>query len=141
MKELVIIAGSESDSSFVEPALNLAKELEIDVEYVVYSAHRNLENLLNYLGEVEKAGNTRIIIAVAGLAAALPGVVAARVDIPVIGVPRDTGPLNGMDALLSIAQMPKGVPVATMAIGSHGMLNSVNFAHRILKQIRVKSVL
>ena len=136
MKELVIIAGSESDTSFVEPALKLAEELGIDTEYVVYSAHRNLEDLLNYLGKVEKSGKTKIIIAVAGLAAALPGVIAARVFLPVIGVPRDIGPLNGIDALLSIAQMPKGVPVATMAIGPHGMLNSVNFAHRILKQIK-----
>lgn len=132
MKELVIIAGSESDRSFVEPALKLAEELGIDVEFKIYSAHRNLEELLEYLNEVEKGGVTKIIIAVAGLSAALPGVVAAKVKLPVIGVPRDTGPLNGMDALLSIAQMPKGVPVATMAIGSHGMLNSVNFAHRIL---------
>jgi len=136
MKELVIIAGSESDRDFVEPALELAKEFGIDTEFVVYSAHRNLEELLNYLGEVEKNGKTKIIIAVAGLAAALPGVVAARVNLPVIGVPRDIGPLNGIDALLSIAQMPKGVPVATMAIGTHGMLNAVNFANRIFKQIR-----
>jgi len=136
MKELVVIAGSESDTEFVAPALKLAEELGIETEFVIFSAHRNLEELLNYLNEVEKAGKTKIIIAVAGLAAALPGVVAARVMLPVIGVPRDVGPLNGIDALLSIAQMPKGVPVATMAIGSHGMLNSVNFAHRILKQIK-----
>ncbi len=136
MKELVIIAGSESDREFVEPALKLAEELSIDTEFVIYSAHRNLEELLQYLNEIEKAGKTKIIIAVAGLAAALPGVVAAKVKLPVIGVPRDTGPLNGIDALLSIAQMPKGVPVATMAIGSHGMLNSVNFAYRILNQIK-----
>lgn len=136
MKELVVIAGSESDKGFVEPALKLAEELGIDTEFVVYSAHRNLEDLLNYLGEVEKSGKTKIIVAVAGLAAALPGVVAARVQLPVIGVPRDTGPLNGMDALLSIAQMPKGVPVATMAIGTHGMLNAINFANRMLKQIK-----
>jgi 5-(carboxyamino)imidazole ribonucleotide mutase len=133
MKEVVIIAGSESDKSFVEPALNLAKDLGIDAEFAIYSAHRNLEELMKYLEEVEKNGKTKVIIAVAGLAAALPGVVAAKVKLPVIGVPRDVGPLNGMDALLSIAQMPKGAPVATMAIGSHGMLNSVHFASRILK--------
>lgn len=136
MKELVIIAGSESDKDFIAPALKLAEEYNIDTEFVIYSAHRNLAELLNYLDEIEKADKTKIIIAVAGLAAALPGVVAAKVDLPVIGVPRDTGPLNGIDALLSIAQMPKGVPVATMAIGNHGMLNAVNFAHRILKQIK-----
>lgn len=132
MKEVVIIAGSESDRGFVEPALKLAADLTIETEFKVYSAHRNLEELIEYLTEVENAGKTKVIIAVAGLAAALPGVVAAKVKLPVIGVPRDAGPLNGMDALMSIVQMPKGVPVATMAIGSHGMLNAVHFASRIL---------
>ena len=132
MKELVIIAGSDSDREFVEPALKLAEEYGIDTEFKVYSAHRNLEELMEYLAKVEENGKTKVIIAVAGLAAALPGVVAAKVKLPVIGVPRDVGPLSGMDALLAIVQMPKGVPVATMAIGSHGMLNSVHFAKRIL---------
>ena len=132
MKELVIIAGSDSDKAFVEPALKLAEDYGIDTEFAVYSAHRNLEELMEYLTKIEENGKTKVIIAVAGLAAALPGVVAAKVKIPVIGVPRDVGPLSGMDALLSMAQMPKGVPVATMAIGSHGMLNSVHFAKRIL---------
>jgi len=136
MKELVIIAGSESDKNFVEPALKLAEELGIETDFAIYSAHRNLEELLEYLNALEKSGETKIIVAVAGLAAALPGVVAAKVKIPVIGVPRDTGPLNGVDALLAIAQMPKGVPVATMAIGSHGMLNAIHFAQRILKLIK-----
>ncbi len=132
MKDVVIVAGSENDSEFVEPALKLAYELNIDVEFKVYSAHRNLEELIEYLDKVEKAGKTKVIIAVAGLAAALPGVVAAKVKLPVIGVPRDVGPLSGIDALMSIVQMPKGVPVATMAIGKHGMLNSIHFANRIL---------
>jgi 5-(carboxyamino)imidazole ribonucleotide mutase len=132
MKEVLIIAGSDSDKEFVEPALKLASELHIETEFKIYSAHRNLEELLEYLAKVESAGKTKVIIAVAGLAAALPGVVAAKVKIPVIGVPRDVGPLNGIDALLSIVQMPKGVPVATMAIGKHGMLNSIHFAKRIL---------
>ena len=133
MQEVVIIAGSQSDEDFVNPALELAKELGIKIEFQVYSAHRELEKLLEYLEKVEKAGNTKIIIAVAGLAAALPGVVAAKVKLPVIGVPRDVGPLNGIDALLSMVQMPKGVPVATMAIGKAGMLNAIHFAARIIK--------
>lgn len=132
MKSVVIIAGSESDKNFVDPAIKLAEDIGIEAEFKVYSAHRNLKELLEYLEELEKNGSTKVIIAVAGLAAALPGVVAAKVKIPVIGVPRDTGPLNGMDALMSIVQMPKGVPVATMAIGSHGMLNAIHFAKRIL---------
>jgi 5-(carboxyamino)imidazole ribonucleotide mutase len=132
MKDVVVIAGSESDRTFVEPALKLAEELGIETEFKIYSAHRNLEELIEYLNNVEKNGATKVIIAVAGLSAALPGVVAAKVKLPVIGVPVDCGPLNGVDALLSIAQMPKGVPVATMAIGKHGMLNAIHFAKRIL---------
>lgn len=132
MKELLIIAGSKSDEEFVSQGLKLAQELGIDAEFKIYSAHRNLEELLQYLGEVEKNGKTKVIIAVAGLAAALPGVVAAKVKLPVIGVPVNCGPLNGVDALLSIAQMPKGVPVATMAIGNAGMQNAIHFAKRIL---------
>ena len=132
MKDVVIIAGSKSDESFVEQGLKLCSELKIDVEFKIYSAHRNLEELLHYLNELEKNGKTKVIIAVAGLAAALPGVIAAKVKIPVIGVPVNCGPLNGVDALLSIAQMPKGVPVATMAIGNAGMQNSIHFAKRIL---------
>jgi phosphoribosylcarboxyaminoimidazole (NCAIR) mutase len=92
MPEVVIIAGSKSDNDLVAPALELAETLGINVEYQVYSAHRDLENLLKLSGQLQKEGKTRVIIAVAGLAAALPGVVAARVDIPVIGVPCNVGP-------------------------------------------------
>lgn len=132
MKELVIIAGSKSDENLVNEGLKICKELKIEVEFKVLSAHRDLEKLLKYLEEVEKNGKTKVIVAVAGLAAALPGVVAAKVKVPVIGVPVDGGPLNGIDALLSIVQMPKGLPVATMAIGKAGMINSIHFAKRIL---------
>lgn len=132
MKELLIIAGSKSDEDFVRQGLKLCEELGIEAEFKIFSAHRNLEDLLKYLEAVEKAGKTKVIIAVAGLAAALPGVVAAKVKLPVIGVPVNCGPLNGMDALLSIVQMPKGVPVATMAIGNAGMINSIHFAKRII---------
>lgn len=132
MKEVVIIAGSKSDEEFVEQGLKVCKELKIDAEFKIFSAHRDLQGLLEYLESVENNGITKVIIAVAGLAAALPGVVAAKVKIPVIGVPVDCGPLNGLDALLSIVQMPKGVPVATMAIGKPGMINSIHFAKRIL---------
>jgi len=133
MKEIVIVSGSQSDASFVQHGLDTAKELGLEVEYKVYSAHRNLPELIEYLDAVEKNGKTRVVVAVAGLAAALPGVVAAKVKLPVIGVPVDCGPLNGIDALLSIVQMPKGVPVATMAIGKAGMINAIHFANRILK--------
>ncbi len=132
MEKLVIIAGSKSDEAFVQKGLDLCNELGIKYEFKVFSAHRNLDDLLTYLKDVEQGGKTKVIIAVAGLSAALPGVVAAKVSIPVIGVPVECGALRGVDALLSIVQMPKGVPVATMAIGTAGMLNSVYFAKRIL---------
>ncbi len=135
MKEVVIIAGSKSDEGFVEQGLKLCDELGIECEFKIYSAHRDLEALMEYLDAVEKNGKTKVIIAVAGLAAALPGVVAAKVKLPVIGVPVNCGPLNGMDALLSIVQMPKGVPVATMAIGNAGMQNAIHFAKRILNTL------
>lgn len=136
MKELVIIAGSKSDEKLVDEGLKICKELNIGVEFKVLSAHRDLEQLLKYLEDIEKEGKAKVIIAVAGLAAALPGVVAAKVKVPVIGVPVDGGPLNGIDALLSIVQMPKGLPVATMAIGKAGMINSIHFAKRILDLIK-----
>lgn len=132
MAEVVIVAGSESDNEFVRPALELAQKINLDVEYVVYSAHRNLEELLKYLDKLQDENEVKVIIAVAGLAAALPGIIAAKVKVPVVGVPRDVGPLNGIDALLSIVQMPKGVPVAAMAIGAPGMLNSIYFAAKII---------
>jgi 5-(carboxyamino)imidazole ribonucleotide mutase len=136
MKEVVIIAGSKSDEGFIEQGLKVCEDLKIDVDFKIFSAHRDLEKLLEYLTVVEKKGETKVIIAVAGLAAALPGVIAAKVKIPVIGVPVNCGPLNGIDALLSIVQMPKGVPVATMAIGNAGMINSIHFAKRILDIVK-----
>ena len=82
MKELIIIAGSESDREFVEPALKLAEELNISYDFKIYSAHRNLEELLEYLKSITDNGITKIIIGVAGLSAALPGVIAAKVKFP-----------------------------------------------------------
>jgi phosphoribosylaminoimidazole carboxylase PurE protein len=126
---VVIILGSASDREFASAGIRILEDHSVPHRIEIYSAHRQLPELKEFL---EGLQGTEVIIAVAGLSAALPGVVAALVKIPVIGVPRDTGPLNGMDALLSIAQMPKGVPVATMAIGKHGMINAVLYALRIL---------
>lgn len=132
MKELLIIAGSESDKPLVDRGLQMADDLKLNYEFKIYSAHRNLDELLDYLKQVEAEGRTKAIIAVAGLSAALPGIVAAKTKAPVIGVPVASGALNGVDALLSIAQMPKGVPVACMGIGVHGMVNAVLFANKII---------
>jgi 5-(carboxyamino)imidazole ribonucleotide mutase len=130
MSKVLIIAGSESDKEFVKQALNLFDEWKVEYEFRVFSAHRNLIELTQYMKNL--SSEIKVVIAIAGLAAALPGIVASLTSLPVIGVPRDVGPLNGIDALLSIVQMPKGVPVGTMGIGNHGIKNAAYFAKRIL---------
>ena len=130
MKDLLFIIGSESDKSQIEPGLALAAEKGLSCQLEVYSAHRNLPELTAFLDQEEK--NFKVIITAAGLSAALPGVVAAMVKKPVIGIPLVSGPLAGMDALLSILQLPKGIPCATMGIGKQGVLNAVHLAERII---------
>jgi 5-(carboxyamino)imidazole ribonucleotide mutase len=131
MKDILFIIGSESDKEQIEPGLNLIREKNLHCDIKIFSAHRNLDELLTFLKKNEKL--YRIVITAAGLSAALPGVVAARVELPVIGVPLISGPLTGIDALLSILQLPKGIPVATMGLGTQGVLNAVLLAERILK--------
>ncbi len=130
MKDILWLIGSESDRKQVAPAVELMQEKKLSYDLFVYSAHRNLVELLDFLdGESQKY---RVIIAAAGLSAALPGVVASKVKAPVIGVPLVAGQLSGIDALLSILQLPKGIPVATMGIGNQGVLNAVHLAERIV---------
>ncbi len=131
MKDVLVIIGSESDTQAVEPGLQLMSEKGMSYDLKVLSAHRNLEQLVAFL-KAEEAGY-RIVIAAAGLSAALPGVVASLVKLPVIGIPLVSGSLSGVDALLSILQLPRGVPVATMGIGKQGVLNAILLAERILK--------
>jgi 5-(carboxyamino)imidazole ribonucleotide mutase len=125
-----IILGSESDW---ETMLNCSEKLEeigIHHDMVVASAHRDPENVTEHIKNWEAAGY-KIIIAAAGMAAALPGVVASQTNLPVIGVPMKSD-LLGIDSLLSIVQMPKGVPVACMSVGKHGAVNAALYAKRIL---------
>jgi len=131
MKDILVLIGSESDKDAVQPAVDLMNEKSISFDLKVYSAHRNLEELQKFLKENQDS--YRLIIAAAGLSAALPGVVASISSKPVIGVPLVAGALSGIDALLSILQLPKGIPVATMGIGKQGVLNAVHLAERILK--------
>jgi 5-(carboxyamino)imidazole ribonucleotide mutase len=131
VKEVLFLIGSESDKRAVEPGISLLEEKGIGFELKVMSAHRDLEELVAFLKD--RGGDYRLVIAAAGLSAALPGVVASVVKCPVIGVPLDSGSLSGVDALLSILQLPKGVPVATMGIGPQGVLNAVLLAERILR--------
>jgi phosphoribosylaminoimidazole carboxylase PurE protein len=126
-----ILMGSQSDKATMEKTGEILRDFGVPYEMHVTSAHRSPEKTRRIIEESVKNG-TRVFIAAAGLAAHLAGMVAAHTDKPVIGVPLDGGPLNGMDALLSTVQMPGGVPVASMAIGSAGAKNAAFMAIRIL---------
>jgi phosphoribosylaminoimidazole carboxylase PurE protein len=126
-----ILMGSKSDDDHMAAAYALLDEFGVAWEKRVLSAHRQPDKLRAYLLEAEKSG-IRIFIAAAGLSAALPGVVAAHTTRPVIGVPVPGGPLKGVDALLSIVQMPGGIPVATVGVGSHGPKNAAILAVEML---------
>ncbi|MBN2279481.1 MAG: 5-(carboxyamino)imidazole ribonucleotide mutase [Candidatus Marinimicrobia bacterium] len=132
MKKITIIVGSESDLDIVNAAKVYLDFFNLSYELKVLSAHRQHDELQAYIREIEKEGIVQTIIACAGMAAHLPGVIAAMTQIPVIGVPLDASPLGGVDALYSIVQMPKGIPVATMAIGKAGVINAVVFSAKIL---------
>lgn len=129
--KVLVITGSESDLTLAKETAKLLDELGIPYRIEVASAHRTPERVVRLIKEAEKDG-VEVIIAMAGMAAALPGVVAAHTLLPVIGVPVNSSPLNGIDALLSIAQMPGGVPVATVAIGKAGAKNAAILAAEIL---------
>ena len=124
-----IVMGSKSDEETMRKAAGILEELAIGYEWTVSSAHRNPERTAAYAREAAGRG-LRVIIAGAGLAAALPGVVAAHTTLPVIGVPLAAGPLNGVDSLYSIVQMPPGVPVAT--VGIDNARNAAMLAAQIL---------
>lgn len=126
-----VVIGSKTDTELIRPALDTLKQLGIDYEFSVISAHRNPKKLREYGLEAEKRG-FKVIIAAAGYAAHLPGVLASWTTLPVIGVPLPTSELKGIDSLLSISQMPGGVPVACMGIGQSGAKNAALLAAQIL---------
>jgi 5-(carboxyamino)imidazole ribonucleotide mutase len=126
-----VVIGSKTDAELIQPALDTLKQLGIGYELSVISAHRNPERLREYGMEAEKRG-LKVIIAAAGRAAHLPGVLASWTTLPVIGVPLSTSELKGVDALLSISQMPAGVPVACVGIGVSGVKNAALLAAQIL---------
>jgi 5-(carboxyamino)imidazole ribonucleotide mutase len=123
--------GSKSDAQAVQPTLDVLDELGIDYEVSVISAHRNPERARQYGRDARNRG-IEVIIAAAGGAAHLPGVLASWTTLPVIGVPLATSELKGIDALCSIVQMPAGIPVATVAIGTPGAKNAAYLAAEIL---------
>ena len=128
---VAILMGSESDLSIMQSATEVFKQLGIQFEIKITSAHRTPEATQKYISDAEKRG-CKVFIAGAGLAAHLAGATAAHTTKPVIGVPIDSGPLNGLDALLSTVQMPAGIPVATVAIGKTGAKNAAFLAAQIL---------
>ena len=129
--DVAIIMGSKSDWDIMSHSANILTQLNIAHESKVISAHRTPALLDEYCSEAQQKG-VKIFITGAGLAAALPGVVAAKTTLPVIGVPLEASSLDGMDALLSIVQMPPGIPVGTMTIGKAGAINAALYAAAIL---------
>jgi len=123
--------GSRSDYETLEPAVELLREFEVPHEVRIVSAHRTPDWLFEFAESAEKRG-LRAIIAGAGGAAHLPGMIAAKTLVPVLGVPVPATLLNGLDSLLSIVQMPKGVPVGTLAIGKPGAANAALLALQII---------
>jgi 5-(carboxyamino)imidazole ribonucleotide mutase len=128
-KKVAIVLGSKSDVAISEKAETILREFGIDFTTHVISAHRNPNKLRKFAMEVEK-NNIAVIIAIAGLSAHLPGVIASLATVPVIGVPVGCGALKGQDALFSIVQMPPGIPVASVGIDNAG--NAALFAVEIL---------
>ncbi len=126
-----VVMGSKSDTEALQPALEVLAQLGIDHEVNVISAHRTPEKARQYALSAQGRG-IEVIIAAAGAAAHLPGVLASWTTLPVIGVPLSSSELKGVDALYSIVQMPAGIPVACMAIGSAGAKNAAYLAAEIL---------
>ena len=126
-----IVMGSDSDLDVLQEAIKVLDEIGIPHEVVVASAHRAPDQTRRYAASAERRG-IRVLIAGAGGAAALPGFLASLTSLPIIGVPINSTPLNGLDSLLSIVQMPKGVPVATVAVGKWGAANAGILAAQIL---------
>ncbi len=138
---VAVIMGSQSDMTVMEAAIRTLDELAIPHEVDIVSAHRTPDRMFAFASSAQARG-IEVIIAGAGGAAHLPGMTASKTTLPVIGVPVPSAHLNGLDSLLSIVQMPKGVPVATLAIGQAGAVNAALLAGQILSlkypEIRVR---
>ena len=126
-----IVIGSKNDEPLIQPTLDILQQLNIKYELSILSAHRNPDKVREYASKA-KEGGVDVIIAAAGAAAHLPGVLASWTTLPVIGVPLPTSELKGVDSLYSIVQMPAGVPVACVGIGTPGAKNAALLAAQIL---------
>ena len=129
--KVAIVLGSDSDYPIIQDMIKILKDFDIDHELTVSSAHRSPDRTQRYAASLEERG-IQVVIACAGAAAHLAGVIASHTILPVIGVPIDSSPLQGLDALLSTSMMPAGVPVATMGIGKSGASNAAVLAAQIL---------
>ncbi|MBL6624129.1 MAG: 5-(carboxyamino)imidazole ribonucleotide mutase [Rhizobiales bacterium] len=132
MKKIAIIMGSQSDWDTMQFAANILDEFNIEYDKLIISAHRTPDRLYKFAKDSSKKYS--VIIAGAGGSAHLPGMVASLTIVPVLGVPIESNLLNGVDSLLSIVQMPKGIPVGTLAIGKSGSINAALLALSILSQ-------
>ena len=126
-----IIMGSKSDKEYADAAVGILKDFQIDCEVKVISAHRNPQGLKEFT-EAAVDNGFKVLIGIAGGSAALPGALASWTTLPIIGVPVGSSALGGIDSLLSIAQMPPGIPVASMAVGQWGARNAALYAIQIL---------
>jgi phosphoribosylaminoimidazole carboxylase PurE protein len=129
--QVAIVLGSDSDYPVIQDMIKILKDFGLDHEITVSSAHRSPERTRRFAAALEERG-FQVVIACAGAAAHLAGVIAADTILPVIGVPIDSSPMQGLDALLSTSMMPAGVPVATMGIGKAGASNAAILAAQIL---------
>ena len=129
--QVSVVMGSQSDWEIMQVACDLLEKLDVSYEKKIVSAHRTPDRMYEYANSLRKR-KIKVVIAGAGGAAHLPGMIASKTDIPVIGVPINATDLRGVDSLYSIVQMPKGYPVATMAIGSPGAFNAAIFAIQVL---------
>ena len=129
--QVSVVMGSQSDWEIMQVACDLLEKLDVSYEKKIVSAHRTPDRLYKYANSLRRR-KIKVVIAGAGGAAHLPGMIASKTDIPVIGVPINATDLRGVDSLYSIVQMPKGYPVATMAIGSPGAFNAAIFAIQVL---------
>ncbi len=131
MPQVGVIMGSASDEPVVQETVNVLEQMKIDYEVRVLSAHRTPDRVREYAQQARERG-IQVLIAAAGGSAALGGVLASWTTLPVIGIPLASSELKGMDALLATAQMPPGIPVACMAVGSWGARNAAYYAAEIL---------
>jgi 5-(carboxyamino)imidazole ribonucleotide mutase len=129
--DVAVIVGSGSDLPLIEESVKILKEFGLSYNLNIASAHRTARHLRNCIQAAENSG-VKVFIAVAGMAAALPGVIASETVLPVIGVPAGGKSFSGLDSLFSIVQMPKGVPVAALAVGKTGAVNAAILAVQII---------